>query len=278
MRQLLFRLCQSSDGQHFAFLTDQPEVEDRFDSGYKIAYKYRDRSNGLEQLAHWYQAYSVKSVEFEALAEAEELPEAVQKAFDIMIAQLIVGVDVFFCDYNLAIEADLPICNNMMDRYRSTDFVLFSCDQLVGNDPTTQPYMVSYAAPRYLTGQKIAQQHRIYSKTDHFAFCQAIHAIVLQRERDALNGGHIRSEEDHYIAEKNVDDKVAQQALNRFAELITQLNQNGPEVKRLGQSSDPGSFNAPDSDSQFNAPPEAGHGFNAPDSSHGFNDPEAGDL
>lgn len=37
MRQLHFRLCEASDGRVFAFLTDQPETEDLFDSGYKVA-------------------------------------------------------------------------------------------------------------------------------------------------------------------------------------------------------------------------------------------------
>ncbi|CAG8999228.1 MAG: hypothetical protein CENE_01197 [Candidatus Celerinatantimonas neptuna] len=236
MRQLLFRLCEASDGQHFAFLTDQPEVEDRFDSGYKNAYKLRDRSTGMELLARWRHSYTVTSAEFEELSESDELPEPVQQAFDTMIAQLVVGVDVFFCDYNLAIGADLPICNHVMDKYRSTDFVLFSCDTLVGNDPTTQPYMVSYAAPRYPTGQGVAQQHRIYCKTDHFAFCQAIQAIVQQRERDAVNGGHIRNEDDPYIGEDPAEAKVAEQAINRFVE---GLGQHNSQIKRLEQQGDP---------------------------------------
>lgn len=237
MRQLLFRLCEASDGQHFAFLTDQPEVEDRFDSGYKNAYKLRDQSTGMELLARWRKSYTVKSAEFEALPESDELPEQVQQAFDTMMAQLIIGVDVFFCDYNLAIKADLPICNHVMDQYRSTDFVLFSCDTLVGNDPTTQPYMVSYAASRYPTGQGVAQQHRIYCKTDHFAFCQAIGAIVQQRERDAINGGHIRNEDDLYIGEDPADEQVAEQAINRFVEGLGQHNSQIKRLEQQGESS-----------------------------------------
>ncbi|MDP2575303.1 hypothetical protein CW749_05740 [Vibrio sp. vnigr-6D03] len=235
MRQLLFRLCEASDGRQFAFLTDQPDVEDMFDSGYKVAYKYRDSGNGQELLAKWRASYSVTSQEFEQLPDDDELPEGLQSAFDTMISSLIPGVDVFFCDYNLAIEADLPICNDMMDRYRSTDFVLFSCEELIGNDPSTQPYMVSYASARYPESGNTGSQHRIYCKTDPFAFCQAVHAIVIQREKDALTGGHIRTEVDTYINEKPIEAATAEQVINRFVEALPQFNSS---IKAL---------NAPDS-------------------------------
>jgi hypothetical protein len=224
MRQLLFRLCEASDGRIFTFLTDQPNVDDLFDNGYKVAYKYRDIQRGKLLLARWKRAYSVKSLEYEQLPEQDELPEGVQKAFDTMISNLVPGVDVFFCDYNLAIEADLPICNNIMEQYRSTDFVLFSCETLIGNDPTTQPYMVSYASPRYPETGNTGSQHRIYCKTDAFAFCQAINAIVIQREKDALTGGHIRTEVDNYIGEPPVKPSVAEQVINRFVEALPQYN------------------------------------------------------
>ncbi|BCL68462.1 conserved hypothetical protein [Vibrio nigripulchritudo MADA3029] len=224
MRQLLFRLCEASDGRKFAFLTDQPDVEDMFDGGYKVAYKFRDAGNGQELLARWRSAYSVTSREFEQLPDDDELPEGVQQAFDTMISSLIPSVDVFFCDYNLAIEADLPICNNVMDRYRSTDFVLFSCEELIGNDPSTQPYMVSYASPRYPGSGNTGSQHRIYCKTDAFAFCQAVHAIVIQREKDSLTGGHIRTEVDTYISEPSIEAPTAEQVINRFVESLPQYN------------------------------------------------------
>ncbi|MBD1557260.1 hypothetical protein HC752_09925 [Vibrio sp. S9_S30] len=235
MRQLLFRLCEASDGRQFAFLTDQPSIEDLFDSGYKVAYKFRDNSNGQELLAKWRASYSVSSQQFEPLPNNDELPKEVQSAFDTMISSLILGVDVFFCDYNLAIEADLPICNNMIDRFRSTDFVLFSCEELIGNDPSTQPYMVSYASARYPESGNTGSQHRIYCKTDSFAFCQAVHAIVIQREKDALTGGHIRTEIDTYINGKPIDAATAEQVINRFVETLPQFNSS---IKAL---------NAPDS-------------------------------
>lgn len=238
MSQLLFRLCEASDGRVFAFLTDQPNVEDIFDSGYKVAYKHRDASNGSELLARWRTSYAVKSVEFDPLPEEDELPAGLQTAFDILVANLISGVDVFFCDYNLAIEANLPICNNMMDTYKSTDFVLFSCDEMIGNDPTTQPYLVSYAAPRYPESSNIGQQHRIYSKTDAFAFCQAVHAIVIQREKDSLTGGHIRTELDTYISENTIEENAAEQMINRFVESTTQHRSNDNDSKALSVSTD----------------------------------------
>lgn len=235
MRQLLFRLCEASDGRTFAFLTDQPDVEDYFDSGYKVAYKFRDSNRGKQLLARWRSAFSVTSQDYIQVPEQDELPEGVQTAFNTMISSLIPGVDVFFCDYNLAIEADLPICNNIMDKYRSTDFVLFSCEEMIGNDPNTQPYMVSYAAPRYPGSGNTGCQHRIYCKTDGFAFAQAIHAIVNQRERDALNGGHIRTEVDAYISEPAVKATAAEQVINRFVETLPQYNSS---VKALGAPSE----------------------------------------
>lgn len=224
MRQLLFRLCTASDGRVYAFLTDQPDVEDYFDNGYKVAYKHRDQDTGKELLAKWRTAYTVMSKHYSQLPEGDELPEAVQQAFDTMISSLIPGVSVFFCDYNLAIEADLPICNHIIEKYRSTDFILFSCDQLIGNDPTTQPYMVSYALPRYPDSGNTGKQHRLYCKTENFAFARAINAIINQRERDDLSGGHIRTEIDSYICEPPVGATVAEQVINRFVESLAQHN------------------------------------------------------
>lgn len=224
MSQLIFRLCEASDGRIFACLSDQSNVEDAFDSGYKVAYKNRDHANGTELLASWRNSFMVKSTEFNKLPEDQDLPAEVQSAFDSMIASLINGVDVFFCDYNLGIQANAPICNNIMDNYKSTDFVLFSCEEMIGNDPRTQPYLVSYAAPRYPDTGNTGRQHRIYSKTDAFAFCQAVHAIVVQREKDALTGGHIRTELDPYINKENIEKNHAENAINQF---VTAIQQSG---------------------------------------------------
>ncbi len=226
MKQLLFRLCEASDGRIYSFLTDQPDAGDFFDSGYKVAYKHRDKGNSDGLLARWRSSYTVKTDEFEQLPEKEQLPDAIKDSFNSMVSTLLPGVDVMFCDYNLGIEADLPICNDMMDSYRSTDFVLFSCEELIGNDPRTQPYMVSYAVPRYPETGNASSQHRIYSKTESFAFARAINAIVNQRERDALNGGHIRTEVDVYMGEPPVTEAVAEKAIKRFVETI-QHQSNG---------------------------------------------------
>ncbi|WP_238322144.1 hypothetical protein [Vibrio mexicanus] len=189
MRQLSFRLCRALDGYVYAFLTDQMGKEDLFDNGYKVAYKSRDDNRRKELLARWQSVYTVKSIDCLQVSEPDGLPQVVQVAFEQMVEKLIAGVDVLFCDYNLAIEADLPICDGIMNKYRSTDFVLFSRDELIGPDAVTQPYMVSYCVPRYPESGNQSSQHRIYCKTDGFAFSRAIDAIVNQRERDALNGG-----------------------------------------------------------------------------------------
>lgn len=218
--KLLFRLCEAGDGRTFAFLTDQPEVEGNFDNGYKISYKYRDNNSGVSGLPKWKKEFTALTEEFELLPDLAEIPESIREAFNALVSTLIKGVDVFFCDYNLGIEGDLPMCNEVMDMYTSTDFVLFSCADIVGNDPRIQPYMVSYAMPRYDKGDQISQQHRIYSKTDYFAFCQAINAIVDQRNKDELSGGHIRSELTPYINESVISEDAAKQAIEHFVTII----------------------------------------------------------
>ena len=235
MRKLLFRSCIAADGRKFAFLTDQKEVEEYFDNGYKVAYKDRDGSKNPELLANWQNEFKVKSQEFTLLPESDEIPTEVMKAFDEMVSSLIQGVDVFFCDYNLGVEGDLPMCNGAMDKHKSTDFVLFSCADIVGNDPNIQPYMVSYAAPRYDKGSKISQQHRIYCKTDHFAFCQAINAIVVQRNKDNLVGGHIRTDLEPYITKTAIDENTACLAVNRFVEMLKRFN---GDIKALAAPED----------------------------------------
>lgn len=224
MNKLLFRSCEAADGRKFAFLTDQAEVEECFDHGYKVAYKDRDGSNNPELLANWAKEFTVTSDEFTLLPESEQIPPEVMTAFNEMLSGLLRGIDVFFCDYNLGVEGDLPMCNEVMDSHKSTDFVLFSCADIVGDDPTVQPYMVSYASPRYATGGQVSQQHRIYCKTDHFAFCQAINAIVVQRKKDNLTGGHIRTDIDSYVAEPANDEIASSNALNRFVEMLKRFN------------------------------------------------------
>lgn len=224
MNKLLFRSCEAIDGRKFAFLTDQPEVEECFDHGYKVAYKDRDGSHNPELLASWTSQFTVISDVFTMLPESAEIPVELMDAFNEMLSSLLRGIDVLFCDYNLGVEGDLPMCNEAMDTHKSTDFVLFSCADIVGNDPSVQPYMVSYAAPRYETGGKVAQQHRIYCKTDHFAFCQAINAIVVQRKKDNLTGGHIRVDLDAYIAEPCCDEISSSNAINRFVEMLKRFN------------------------------------------------------
>lgn len=224
MRKLLFRSCEAADGRKFAFLTDQPEVEECFDNGYMVAYKNRDDSKNVQLLAQWKKAFTVSSEEFTLLPENDEIPEEVTTAFNNMVTGLLKGIDVFFCDYNLGIEGDLPMCNEIMELHKSTDFVLFSCADIVGDDPSVQPYMVSYAAPRYQEGKQLAKQHRIYCKTDHFAFGESINAIVTLRDKNNLSGGHIRKDLDPYIAEEIVSDDVAHQAISRFVEMVKRLN------------------------------------------------------
>ncbi len=235
MTKLIFRCCEAADGRKFAFLTDQPEVEDLFDNGYKVAYKDIDGTNNPELLAHWRHGFTSESQEFTMLEEEAQIPDAVQKAFNDMMDNLIKGIDVFFCDYNLAVKGDLPMCNEVMDSHRSTDFVLFSCADIVGADPTQQPYMVSYAMPRYEKGTMPSHQHRIYCKTDNFAFCQAIKAIVIQRKRDNLMGGHIRTELDGYVVESVIGDAAATAELNRFVDVISREggSSDGTETKAL---------------------------------------------
>ena len=234
MTKLVFSSCVAADGRKFAFLTDQPEVEELFDNGYKVAYKDRDGRDTPELLAQWRSAFNAESKTFSLLPESDQISETIQQAFNTMLSSLIKGIDVFFCDYNLGIEGDLPMCNQVMEQFKSTDFVLFSCADIVGNDPTVQPYMVSYCAPRYKLGNQIAQQHRIYCKTDPFAFCQAINAIVVQRQKDDLTGGHIRNDIDGYISEVPVDKDVAEQVLNRFVEL---LRSNHSDTVAIGHDS-----------------------------------------
>ncbi|KGJ87937.1 hypothetical protein [Colwellia psychrerythraea] len=224
MKKILFRSCEAADGRKFAFLTDQPEVEECFDNGYKVAYKDRDGSNNPELLAHWNKEFTVSSEAFTLLPDTDEIPSEVQSAFTNMVAGLIKGIDVLFCDYNLGVEGDLPMCNEVMELHKSTDFVLFSCADIVGDDPSVQPYMVSYAAPRYKTGAQVSMQHRIYCKTEAFAFCQSINAIVVQRKKDNLIGGHIRTDLDPYVAESVVDEGAAKQAIDRFVEMVKRLN------------------------------------------------------
>lgn len=233
MSKLLFRCCEASDGHTFALLTDQPDVEECFDAGYKVAYKDMDGSSNTNLLAKWKKSFTVAGVEFGLVPDTGEVPKVIASAFNTLVDSLLKGVDVFFCDYNLGLAADLPMGNEMMDHYSSTDFVLFSGENLVGKDPRTQPYMVSYAQPRYHSGARIAQQHRIYCKTDHFPFCQAITAIVIQRKRDNLMGGPVRSELTPYIEQAIIEPTAARQALERFAETLQRFNEKSLNEQKI---------------------------------------------
>lgn len=224
MTKLVFRSCEAADGRRFALLTDQPDVEESFDSGYKVAYKALDGGTNKELLARWRSHMEATSSEFTMVADNGEIPAELMETFESMIANLIKGGDVFFCDYNLGIEGDRPMCNGIMEKYTSTDFILFSCADIVGEDSREQPYMVSYAAPRYKQGSKVAQQHRIYCKTDYFAFSQAINAIVVQRNKDNLIGGHIRDDLNPYITQPPIDQGAAGHELERFVTTLSRLN------------------------------------------------------
>lgn len=226
MRKLVFRICEAIDGRTYAFLSDQPDMVDCFDNGYKVAYKDIDGTGNSELLARWKNGFTVESPEFDLVPEAESIPQEMMDAFSSMMAVLIKGVDVMFCDYNLGIEGDLPMCNDVMDRFTSTDFVLFSCAEIIGEDPAVQPYIVAYALPRYQSQSNTALQHRVYCKTSAFAFRQAINAIISQRKIDNLAGGHIRSEQD-YIAEPTVTRETALREVNEFTKLVKRLAGGG---------------------------------------------------
>lgn len=214
MKQLIFNLCETVNGRKFAFLSSQPEIENLFDGACKLAYKYRHREGDILRTF-----YSIKSNEFNLLPVDENIPQDAQNAFDTMIASLIDGIDIFFCDYNLGIVAELPICNNMLDKYRATDFIIISPESIIGDDPSTQPYMLSYSAPRYPGRGNSSIQHRIYCKTDEFAFSQAINAIETRRECDALRGGII-PELTPYISKALVTNSDAKKAIDSFIDFL----------------------------------------------------------
>lgn len=226
MAKLMFRLGQAVDGRCFGFLTDQDDVEDLFDNGYKVAYRELMDEKGTD-LPGWRHQFTAVSLDFDMLPESAGLPAAVQEAFNNMVETLIKGVDILFCDYNLAVEGDLPMCNDVMDRYRSTDFVLFSCADIVGVDPSVQPYYVAYAMPRYASSANKAMQHRIYCKTDAVPFRQAIKSIIHQRRIDNLAGGHIRDGQDLYVNQPNVDQSAATKELNQFVAALSRPEATG---------------------------------------------------
>lgn len=238
MNKLLFRSCEAVDGRVFALLTDQPHVEEDFDAGYKVAYKDMADSGNSKLLAKWKTAYTVEGAEFTLLPDTGAIPPEIISAFTQLADTLLKGVDVLFCDYNLGVEGDLPMANEMMDKHTSTDFVLFSGEDLVGKDPKTQPYMVSYAQPRYEKGRQLAKQHRIYCKTDHFPFCQAFSSIVTQRKKDNLMGAPIRSDLTPYIDEPTIEAKAAKQALAHFGEILSRFSEKPDTQTRSLTDSD----------------------------------------
>lgn len=234
MRKLIFRSFEAMDGRKFAFLTDQPEVEYCFDGACISAYEDLMNVEKSKTPSLLKDLVKVESTEFSLVSVESEISQEIIDAFDSMISNLVKGIDVFFCDYNLGVEGDLPMCNNVMELYPSTDFVLFSCADIVGQDPKIQPYMVSYAAPRYETGIDVPKQHRIYCQTDSFAFRQAILAIVGQREKDDRNSARIRADQDSYVGEARCSQGPAQTEMNRFVALIQRLGGDAPKALEGG--------------------------------------------
>lgn len=210
MKQLIFTLCETGDGKKIAALTSQPGVESLFNGASKVAYKPRH-----EESSNWRSFYSIKSDEFNLLPVGDNIPQNIQLAFDNLISSLIDGIDIFFCDYNLAISADLPICNNMMDKYRSTDFVIISPLSIIGTDPRTQPYRVSYAIPRYPNTENTSTQSRIYCKEDGLALKEALNAIETMRAREERVGS-LMVGINPYIAKRVIKKDSAQKAINDF--------------------------------------------------------------
>lgn len=233
MAKLVYRSRRASDGRQFALLTDQENVEEAFDSGFKVAYKNHGQDSILKR--EWGRQMICESSDFDMMDDTGTVPNELMETFNSVVSNLIKGIDVFFCDYNLGIKGDAPMCNDIMNTYRSTDFVLFSCSSIIQHDPQNQPYFVSYAMPRYDVGAQQAQQHRIYCKTDHFAFSQAISTILVQRNKDELSGGIIREDLEPYIVDKLINKNDATNELERFVTMIKRLNQsdiNHPEIKQ----------------------------------------------
>ena len=214
MKQMLFNLCETATGRKLAFLTSNAEIESLFDASCKLAYKYRQREGNL-----WSSFYLIKSNEFNLLPLDDNIPQDVQNAFDAMISSLIDGVDIFFCDYNLGTNADLPICNNILDKYKATDFVIISPESKIGDDPSGQPYMVSYSVPRYPQSGNVSTQHRIYCKADELAFSKSINSIEIQREQDNLRGGIIPSLTP-YISKALIKNLDAKKVIDDFLDFL----------------------------------------------------------
>lgn len=164
MKKLLFRLCEAVDGRRFAILTEQAKVEECFDNGCKMAYQDMAGCYHGASLAQWQNEYSIESIEFDDMAMEEQSIQELLAHFNHMIVSLLKGIDVFFCAYHLGAVADRMVCHEMMDRYKSTDFVIFSCPDIASYEPVTKPQMVTYALPRYQAGARIAKQHRIYCR------------------------------------------------------------------------------------------------------------------
>jgi|GEM_PF-1605724 len=215
MSKLTFRSCLAKDQHRFAILSDQEGVINAFDTGYKNA--YRDGSN----LANWAEQFTAESRELDGLLpDSIEVSDGLRGSFHSCFDILVKGVDVMFLDYNFGIEGDRATSIEVLDNYKSTDFILFSHDKIIGEDPYTQPYMVSYNVPRYDHDANSSGQHRIYCRTDPFAFQKAISAIISQRERQNLTGGHIRADYHPYIADAPATQETATKVLNEFADKI----------------------------------------------------------
>lgn len=221
MSKLVFRSCLTDDDLRIGILSDQEGVINAFDTAYKNAYRKG------KNLADWKEQFTAESHPLsgllpEKVAVSDSLRSAFQSSFDILVK----GVAIMFFDYNFGIEGDRPTSIKVLDTYKSTDFIIFSHDKIIGSDPSVQPYMVSYNVPRYDDDANVSGQHRIYCRTDPFAFQKAINAIVTQRERQDLIGGHIRSDVHPYIIEAAATQETATKVLNEFADKIEKEKQN----------------------------------------------------
>lgn len=212
MSTLSFRLCEAVDGRRFACLSDQPEVTDLFDLGYTLA--SRNRHSVIPTLPHqsWASEYSVTGESFAPLQAETGLPPGVRYGFNALLSELLEGVDVLFCSYALGNANGLPVCDDMMDRYRTTDFVLFPQAATHSKVSDIPPYLVSYSLPR--DDQTGTEQHRIYCQLSSFAFAQAFQAIIELRVKAAQISC------DPTQATSTPDKLTAQRAINRFTECL----------------------------------------------------------
>ncbi|QPB83441.1 hypothetical protein CWC22_010770 [Pseudoalteromonas rubra] len=212
MSTLSFRLCEAPDGRRFACLSDQPEVTELFDLGYTLASRNRHSVIPTLPRQSWASEYSVTGEAFTPLQVKEELPQGIRYAFNALLSELIEGVDVLFCSYALGNANSLPVCDDIMDRYRTTDFVLFPQAANHSKVSDIPPYLVSYSLPRNELSS--IEQHRIYCQLSSFAFAQAFQAIIEQRVKAGQTFCDLTQ------MTSTIDKLTAQRAINRFTECL----------------------------------------------------------